>query len=149
MNVPDQLPTSTEDSTEAMRRQRVLKEIEKNVVAASLRVQSFMKDHNEADAIKKLHFADTDVQYGDDKTVRMRYFSLWDSMGMRLLTTGRLAKAAGAPNFEEMQANDGADVSEIVTIKDMEANPQRYNLARLGNLAFQLSTIAQSSENQE
>lgn len=148
MNVPDQLPSSP-DATDTMRRQRVLKEIQENVVAASLRVQHFMKNHSEAEAIKKLHFADTDVQYEDNKTVRMRYFSLWDSMGMRLLTTGRLAEAVGTPNYEEIQANDGADTSKIVTIKDMEANPRRYNLARLGNLAFQLDKIARPSENQD
>lgn len=141
MPVPDILPESSKEPTESMRRRRAIENIKKHLVGAVLRISEFMENHNESEAIKKLHFAPTDIEMPHGETNRVRYYSLWDSSGLRILETGQLARAErDEPNFNDIIEN-GADRSIVVTIRELEMDRNKYNTARLADIGLRLENI--------
>ncbi len=140
MPVPDQ-PRNPDEITIEMRRDRTMDEIVQNMSGAILRTTVFMRQNSAEQAIKKLHFADTDVLNDDGTTVRMRYYSLWDSKSLRLLTTGRLARPLDMPNRDVE-----VDRSQIVPINESENGLGSYNLAQLADIALHLDKLLKNEE---
>lgn len=145
MPVPDILPDSSEP-TEAMRRHRMIENIKKQLVGAVLRINEFMENHDDSEAIKKLHFAPTDVTAPDGEVNRIRYYSVWDSSCLRILETGQLARAKrDEPKFSDILEN-GADESVIVTLRELEMDRNKYNTARLADIVLRLEKILAPKE---
>ena len=142
MPIPDQLPASEKESSDEMRRKKTIDKIKHNLTAALQGIQHYMGNHSDADAIKRLHFDNTDILTGqEDKSVRMRYYSLWDVSNLRILENGSLARPSDEkPNYLKTMEK-GADESTIVTINELETNHEKYNLARLSNIALRLETM--------
>lgn len=144
MPVPDIVPDK--EPTEAMRRHRTIENIKKHLVGAVLRINEFMEEHSENEAIKKLHFAPTDIELPDGEINRVRYYSLWDSSGLRILQTGQLARAErDEPKYSDI-LEKGADKSVVVTIRELEMDRTRYNTARLADIASRLEKILAPKE---
>ncbi len=140
MPIPDQ-PKNPDEITIEMRRDRTMDEIVRNMSQAIIRTTVFMRQNSTDQAIKSLHFADTDVVNDDQTTTRMRYYSLWDSKSLRLLTTGRLARPLDMPN-QDVEV----DRSQIVPINDSEKGLGGYNLAQLADIALHLDKVLKNEE---
>ena len=146
MPVPDILPESPKEPTEAMRRHRAVENIKKHLVGAVLRINEFMESHSESEAIKRIHFAPTDVEMPDGEVNRVRCYSLWDSSGLRILETGQLARAErDEPKYSDI-LEYGADKSVIVTMRELEMDRNKYNTARLADIALHLEKILPPKE---
>jgi hypothetical protein len=124
-----------------MRRHRAIENIKEHLTRAVLRIHEFMQNTDEAVAIKRLHFAPTDIESPEGEVSRVRYFSLWDSSGMRILETGQLARAERPePNYAEI-VEHGADKSIVVTMRELEMNRKKYSVARLSEIALRLENL--------
>lgn len=137
--VPDQLPASSKELSEDMRRERALKSVRNNLLEAVKRLNAFVEHKSHTEIIKRVHTAKTEIINDNDDPEIVTYYSLWtDFNDMRLTASGQLLRSDPYNEKYDDVRKYGADKSTIVSLYDLRNNRRTYKADHLLSLANQL-----------